>query len=1506
MKPDCPHSSIPPWKQELMLRKNALARTVEPNVALICQKLEQNGLDQKASAAPAFWKRSLSTGDGVRYSAVNPSISNGGKFCPLASKKVELKTELPSPIGDRNGTRRSVSPNLSSTRALLAPPPAFASNGEGVEKGSAKHRCFSSSPVTFERRRPERAFSNAGPRPTRNAGLGREAQEQEEENRKNMTPPAEAITANTQSGPMRGRLLLHDRAAAHPAATPAAPHMSQVARRTTPTTTTPSREERPKEGETKSSSSSSSSWSTKNKEKEKEEETKIKKTKKKRESVGEEGEKKVVEVETEREEEPIYVNLGVVKRKEDTIVVVVNEIEKGDPAPSVKPSSESSVEWTTFDWEEVKKPPQPQVNLIKTKPIASSFSSSRSSVLKQQQQQQQKQPPKQQVEVKREEERLLLLRQTTVANKVKTAKEKELVEAIPISIPNDNRQNVEQKTGEGGGVVTEEKVSSWKKNRAEVKEEEAKVIGKSVEEEKNCTDRFAFESVGGDFLGTGEVKTRSISSSASGSSGSSKHNPTPSAIQAATPVRAINGDIMEKNSNVTRANLARIYRNNSSGSNAATASNSSTTSSSSSANSNSALKRAIYASTSTAVVSPLDSDGTFCSGGDSDSSEEIHYGPGFVSRLKSRYMSVALRSTSSRGMTSLRRTASLENFLDKDKDDDQIELRKTTKIRNEAGKDAVDSGPKASGLYASTRTGRRPTPVAHSIHAARDRSKRKDSMKRAQSVEVLSINEAPTSSRTLPKVPSLGKKAATGQDRGLKDDLPPPLPPKEKAAIDGVVNSLANDNLIIVDAKAPPSVTAKKAVSSKPASTSSTLPHKKATSGQEITRSSDLANSRKPLYKRRSSSLLFGVEERELPAPDTVKETRKIFESRSGGPGGRKPIPFHLAGYRPREGLTKSKSTSNLYHSERDESPTSEAARTTRKQQSEDHMSASSSKQYQGSSSRRTSVPNVATPPPQSPVKKCSATAKPVLPSKPAHLSSPSPSSTLSANHAANNRTNNSKSIPSDGAATANIPSSPSSYGQELLHHQQIAPPKPFKTTDTTTTTFSSSSSSNASSMSVTKDLPKKLSSSSSSSPPSSQQSSVGGSFAIPQLRPVKKSGGGGQNVAASSGGGGGVGAGKKNSEEMKNSLESEEEEEEEEDDDEEEEDEDEFGEQEGIKRVSSDSINKIRQGGSSMSFNFNSNNASKSLSGGNRSNPSYLPNAAATTSGEKQVGIIRPITRDPIPPALIQKENQKNKINNAAIEQPTEKEVLVIEKELLPPQHSPPNAQVKSWKAISEKNRNVVHSQQQQQQLQEVSATPSWVKKVEEKNNSNNSASSNNNQSIVLARPAVILGEEEEEIEGQRKPTVVEKQQTPTTTPLPVKSISTTAPSTTNKKLTSFAENNVSINNIHNNNHSGNSAALNMNGSSDKAATKPKLDNGHSDTNEINRTHLNNKLMAANGYRDSWKKRNDEQNTMVFNFVNSQKDVTHIENDGRDISRRNKKGKKVKVGHQFLLSFIC
>lgn len=59
----------------------------------------------------------------------------------------------------------------------------------------------------------------------------------------------------------------------------------------------------------------------------------------------------------------------------------------------------------------------------------------------------------------------------------------------------------------------------------------------------------------------------------------------------------------------------------------------------------------------------------------------------------------------------------------------------------------------------------------------------------------------------------------------------------------------------------------------------------------------------------------------------------------------------------------------------------------------------------------------------------------------------------------------------------------------------------------------------------------------------------------------------------------------------------------------------------------------------------------------------------------------------------------------------------------------------------------------------------------------------------------------------------------------------------------------------------------------------------GTQDTNTVDATDNN-----KNNYRDSWKSRNDTQNTFTFNFVNSKKDVSHIENDGLDLTNRNKK----------------
>jgi hypothetical protein len=72
--------------------------------------------------------------------------------------------------------------------------------------------------------------------------------------------------------------------------------------------------------------------------------------------------------------------------------------------------------------------------------------------------------------------------------------------------------------------------------------------------------------------------------------------------------------------------------------------------------------------------------------------------------------------------------------------------------------------------------------------------------------------------------------------------------------------------------------------------------------------------------------------------------------------------------------------------------------------------------------------------------------------------------------------------------------------------------------------------------------------------------------------------------------------------------------------------------------------------------------------------------------------------------------------------------------------------------------------------------------------------------------------------------------------------------------------------------------------------------------SNESNKNDsTSNNTNTGNGdvsYRENWKARNkaEQQNTMVFNFVNTKRDVTHIENDGLDLSKRNTSKKKTQV----------
>ena len=162
-------------------------------------------------------------------------------------------------------------------------------------------------------------------------------------------------------------------------------------------------------------------------------------------------------------------------------------------------------------------------------------------------------------------------------------------------------------------------------------------------------------------------------------------------------------------------------------------------------------------------------------------------------------------------------------------------------------------------------------------------------MKRAQSVEVLSIlNDSPK------------PRDSVLSDAFFKNDIlppsesPPPLPPREKTEqsnVNLVLNTapaLVND-IVIIEEKPGPGGPTIQTIQPKPS----------------FSRSKYSSSVTKPVPKPPSAGVLFGVKDRELPAPDTVKQTRKLFESEKSGLTESKVIATN--------GLTKDKSTSSLY-----------------------------------------------------------------------------------------------------------------------------------------------------------------------------------------------------------------------------------------------------------------------------------------------------------------------------------------------------------------------------------------------------------------------------------------------------------------------------------------------------------------------------------------------------------------------------------------------------------------
>ena len=301
-------------------------------------------------------------------------------------------------------------------------------------------------------------------------------------------------------------------------------------------------------------------------------------------------------------------------------------------------------------------------------------------------------------------------------------------------------------------------------------------------------------------------------------------------------------------------------------------------------------------------------------------------------------------------------------------------------------------------------------------------------MKRAQSVEVLSIlaEASPRPQRAV---------SASSQEEEVEEDTyyqasgpppqesPPPLPPREREvappvpvvrereapapspavkereapapAVHSVLHNtpaLVNDSIVLVEKEAAPAPAPARPQPKAAAAVTKPKPTKQ-----------PAANAKKSSQSRPSAGVLFGVKDRELPAPDTVRETRKLFESGGGG-GGQRRFTSKGAG-----GLTKSKSTSSLYTrpNSRSSSQEKQPAGLGRKKSEEDlHRTALTSSRGSASPSRRTpssprrttprvsspgrplaSSPAAASPRPQSKAASSHPSPRPSIPAKPSHLS---------------------------------------------------------------------------------------------------------------------------------------------------------------------------------------------------------------------------------------------------------------------------------------------------------------------------------------------------------------------------------------------------------------------------------------------------------------------------------------------------------------------------------------
>jgi len=282
--------------------------------------------------------------------------------------------------------------------------------------------------------------------------------------------------------------------------------------------------------------------------------------------------------------------------------------------------------------------------------------------------------------------------------------------------------------------------------------------------------------------------------------------------------------------------------------------------------------------------------------------EELQYGPGIVNKLKSRYLSRTLRERplGEPRRSSLRRAASLEDWLDKDISSSSSPI---VSPRLSTSTPRSDETNDANAVTIRSVSGRYERPASLNLAAAPISSTVVEASNSRSPSSSNSTSTVVKPTRSMSKTRSVDSFTKTAWRSVSISDLiisppivKPAVPATNLVSHDATLASpktpvhfpLTKDAIVIVEknaaANAVASVNAGNNKESKNFAIAPALPPPPPPSSSSSSSTTSVAY---PLKSRRSlqTNSRYNVDDGELPAPDTVRQVKRIFET---GPG-RKP-----------------------------------------------------------------------------------------------------------------------------------------------------------------------------------------------------------------------------------------------------------------------------------------------------------------------------------------------------------------------------------------------------------------------------------------------------------------------------------------------------------------------------------------------------------------------------------------------------------------------------------------